>query len=283
MTEAKQSEWATVGADVFKSMAELWAQGNETYLAAQRKFFSDINEGKAAMAMSDAYKTEAERLSASSRALFELWASAAKLSSAMPAPKDAPDGNRVASMVLGRIFDPSGWMSAAGGMDQGLAHLSESPRLADLFDVERRFLAVFRGWLAVRRWTYEYNRLMLHAWMRAIQRFSQELNLRADKNEKFESWRDLLTIWVDTANNELLETQRTEGYLEAQRRLVSASTELRLAQKEIAEFYSEMFAVPTRTELDDVHKGLTELRREVRASRRAGLQQLRAERARGEG
>ena len=38
----------------------------------------------------------------------------------------------------------------------------------------------------------------------------------------------------------------------------------------IAEFYSEMFGYPTRAELDDVHKALTELRREVRALERAG-------------
>jgi hypothetical protein len=286
MTEGRQSESLTAGADAFNSPAELWARGAEAYLAAQQKFFSDMTEqmgsagNKAALATSDAYKTEAERLSVSSRSFFDLSTSAAKLSAPPAASKEGPDGNRIACVILTRIFDPSLWISAAGGMDQGLAHLSESPRLADLFDVERRFLAVFRGWLAVRRRTYEYNGLMLQAWMRATQRFSKELNLRADNGEKLESWRDVLTIWVETANSELLETQRTDGYLAAQRQLVSASTELRLAQQEIAEFYSEVFAVPTRTELDDVHKGLTELRREVRTLRRAAHEPPRAKRAR---
>ena len=44
--------------------------------------------------------------------------------------------------------------------------------------------------------------------------------------------------------------------------------ELRLAQQELAEFYSEMFGYPTRTELDDVHRTVTELRRELRAFKR---------------
>ena len=38
-----------------------------------------------------------------------------------------------------------------------------------------------------------------------------------------------------------------------------ASSELRLAQQELAAFYSEMFGYPTRTELDDVHRTVTEL------------------------
>jgi hypothetical protein len=62
--------------------------------------------------------------------------------------------------------------------------------------------------------------------------------------------------------------QRSERYLASQAALLAASTELRLAQQEVAEYYGQMFGLPTRTELDDVHKTLTELRRELRATQR---------------
>ena len=75
-------------------------------------------------------------------------------------------------------------------------------------------------------------------------------------------------MWVETANEVLLETQRSDAFLKTQRDLLKASTDLRLAQQELAEFYSEMFGYPTRTELDDVHKTVTELRRELRAFKR---------------
>jgi class III poly(R)-hydroxyalkanoic acid synthase PhaE subunit len=153
-------------------------------------------------------------------------------------------------------------------MDQGLDRVAEGPRLADLFDTERRFLAVFNAWVAVRRRGYEHNSLMLQAWIRATSQFSRALNEKAETGEKLESVRDLLTIWVETANTALLEMQRTEPYLESQRELVNASTQLRLAQQEVGQFYSELFAVPTRTEIDDVHRAVTELRREVRALKR---------------
>src|SRR6185503_9195176 len=83
-----------------------------------------------------------------------------------------------------------------------------------------------------------------------------------------ESWRAVLALWVETANEVLLETQRSEAFLTTQRDLMKASSELRLAQQELAEFYSEMFGYPTRTELDDVHRTVTELRRELRAFKR---------------
>jgi hypothetical protein len=42
-----------------------------------------------------------------------------------------------------------------------------------------------------------------------------------------------------------------------------------MAQHELVEFYGERYGFPTRRELDDVHKTVTELRRELRALRRA--------------
>jgi hypothetical protein len=95
------------------------------------------------------------------------------------------------------------------------------------------------------------------------------LNEKADRKETLASWRDVLALWVDTANTTLLETQRSETYLESQREILKASTDLRLAQQELAAFYSEVFGYPTRTELDDVHRTVTELRRELRALQRA--------------
>src|SRR5215212_2970154 len=114
----------------------------------------------------------------------------------------------------------------------------------------------------------EHNKVVLEAWLRAAGAFAKTLNEQADRSEALESSREVLALWVETANEVLLETQRSEAFLTTRRDLLKASTDLRLAQQELAEFYSEMFGYPTRTELDDVHKTVTELRRELRAFKR---------------
>jgi hypothetical protein len=76
-------------------------------------------------------------------------------------------------------------------------------------------------------------------------------------------------LWTETANRVLLEMQRSEAFLEVQALMIRASTELRIAQHDLVEFYGERYGFPTRRELDDVHKTVTELRRELRALRRA--------------
>ena len=104
---------------------------------------------------------------------------------------------------------------------------------------------------------------------RGGRRLRQELNGRAEKAEPLEFLaRDPGALGRDGQDEVLLETQRSEAFLATQRETLRASTDLRLAQRELAEYYSEMFGFPTRAELDDVHKTVTELRRELRALKR---------------
>ena len=79
----------------------------------------------------------------------------------------------------------------------------------------------------------------------------------------------LADLWVEVANQTLVETHRTPEFLEAQRRLTRSSTECRLAEREIAEAYCEMHHIPTRTEVDELARTVTELRRDLRALRRS--------------
>ena len=182
----------------------------------------------------------------------------------------------VVAEMLGKIFDPRGWVSGMSEMDGALSRLAEGPQLSDLWTIERKFAAVFTAWAAMRRRSLEHNTVMLDAWTRAVGAFSAELNRHVAEGKQLESWREVAALWIETANEVLLETQRSEKFLASQRELLKASTELRLAQQEVAEFYGDLFGLPTRTELDDLHKTVTDLRREVRALQR----ERRADRAR---
>jgi polyhydroxyalkanoate synthase subunit PhaE len=207
-------------------------------------------------------------LAAANAAFMNLWSSASELSATITRGMGAGDKpDPLVTEMLSRIFDPRLWFSS-GNMDEALQRLAEGPRLADLWDVERKFLTVFNSWVALRQRSLEHNTVMLEAWMQAAGALAKRLNEMAEAGETIESPRALLTLWVETANDVMLETQRSERFLNAQRELLKASTDLRLAQNQVAEFYSEMFGYPTRAELDDVHKTVTELRRELRALKR---------------
>jgi hypothetical protein len=260
--------------DPFESMralADLWGRSGNAFLESQQGLFRDMTDtmraaaqGAGPQAAPDAAGFEEAR-----RAFADLWSSAGALSERLAKTmQDGPPTDPLVAQMLQKIFDPKGWFASTDQMDETLQRMAEGPRLSDLWNVERRFAAVFNAWIALRRRTFEHNTVMLDAWTGAAGAFARELNARADRGEQLESWRDLLALWVETANTVLLEMQRSERYLESQRELLKTSTNLRLAQRELAEYYSEMFGYPTRGELDDVHRSVTELRRELRALKR---------------
>ena len=263
-------------AQYMKALAELWGQGSQNFMAAQQSLLRDMAErfakaGGGAPAGAPANLFDPAAMAQANEAFGRLWSAAAELSQTFARNfQQGKEPDPLVSGLLGRIFDPSAWFAGNEGMDAALNRLAQGPRLADMWNTERQMLAAFNAWTALRRRSLEHNTVMLEAWLQAASSFAKLLNEKADRKEVLGSWREVLALWVETANRVLLETQRSEPYLKSQRELLKASTDLRLAQQVIAEFYSEMFGYPTRAELDDVHKALTELRREVRALERAG-------------
>jgi polyhydroxyalkanoate synthase subunit PhaE len=258
--------------DYMKAMAELWGRGGQDFAAAQQNFFANVAKAvqESPSGVPPAGVFEPQGLTQANRAFAKLWSSAIEMSQTISRNMQTGESeNSVVAELLSKIFDPRAWFSGADGVDQALQRMAEGPRLADVWDTERKMLTLFNAWTALRRRSLEHNTVMLGAWLQAAGKFAKELNEKADRKEALGSWREVLALWVDTANSALLETQRSETYLKSQREILKASTDLRLAQQEMAAFYSEMFGYPTREELDDVHRAMTELRREVRKLQRA--------------
>ena len=256
-----------------KTMAELWGRGGKDFAAAQQDFLSAMAKaagGAAAPGTIPPAMFDPQGLSQANAAFSKLWSAALEMSQTISRNMQGGEKqNPVVEELLGKIFDPRAWFSGPDGMDQALQRMAEGPRLADVWDTERKMLTVFNAWATLRRRSIEHNTVMLEAWIQAAGKFAKDLNERADRKEALGSWRDVLALWVETANTTLLEMQRSDPYLKSQREILKASTDLRLAQQEVARFYSEMFGYPTREELDDVHRTVTELRRELRALQRA--------------
>jgi hypothetical protein len=256
-----------------QALADLWGKGAQAMASAYPPEAKAVADGMG-KAFGVGSMPDTAALGEARRSFEQAWSTAQELSSSLSKGLQSSDGSAqtdpVVTAILARIFDPRGWMSATNEVDEALQRMAEGPRLADLWNVERQFAEVFRAWIRLRQRSFEHNRVMLDAWTRAAGAFARRLNERAEKGEPpLESMRAFLTLWGETANEILLETQRSDAFLETQREVLKASTDLRLAQRKVAEFYSEMYGYPTRAELDDVHKSVTELRRELRSLRRS--------------
>jgi len=265
--------------DYSKAVSEFWTSQGRAFMKAQEQVAKALSEGIQAAAggkfptltaaWPDTLSAEAEDLGRASKSLVELWSAATaicgKLATTLPSMSGS-DG--IIEATMRKMVDPRSWMGGTGEMDDFLARMTEGPRFADLWEVERRYAGVLQAWMTLRRRGLEHNAVVLEAWLQAGRRFTEQIAGKASADGRPLDAKAALDLWVETANRQLLETQRSEAFLRTQAALIRATIDLRTAQQDLVEHFGKQYGFPTRTELDDVHRTVTELRREVRALRR---------------
>src|SRR5512134_816059 len=184
---------------------------------------------------------------------IEGWAALAK----WPAGAKGVDAS-----VLKTLIDPEEWSRSRGGFDLALEHLTEGPTYATLWDLDRKLMVAQK--LAQQRAqdAAAYQAIVQKAWNKAFERFINALGDAGGTPVK--SGRELLDLWIAIANDTLTEMHRTPEFLEAQRKMTRSAADYRLQEREIAEVFCEMHHIPTRSEVDELQRTVTELRRELR-------------------
>jgi hypothetical protein len=176
----------------------------------------------------------------------------------------AAEGEGIAGETLRRMLDPTQFLYA--GMDEinhAIQRLVEGPEFADIGTLERQMLKATGEWLALREASAAYRAVIGSAWSRAFETFSKEA--AGDPKAFAGGAKAMLDRWLAVANDELTRTQRTDEFLGAQRKLLRAGVDYRLKERELVEIWCETHSIPTRTEVDDLHRTVHELRRQVRA------------------
>jgi hypothetical protein len=141
----------------------------------------------------------------------------------------------------------------------------QGPRLADVWDIDRKIALAFSAWIEMPQRLASYNAVASAPWAEASKRFLETMSAAGTSETSTPDWREAFAKWSEISNEELIRNQRTDGFLQAQKELLQAGLQLRSRQDDVAETASVMFGLPTRRDFDDVTRQLTELRREVRA------------------
>lgn len=261
--------------DYSKAFTDFWTAQGQAMMRAQQQAGKALTEGMQAVTsgklpalpqMPVDLSAGATDLAGASKSVLDLWSAAtavcAKLATTIPAMNG---GNGVVEATFRKMLDPRSWLAATGEMDDVLGRMAEGPRFADLWEAERRYAGVLQAWMNLRRRGLEHNAVVLEAWLQAGRKFTEQLAARTEPKPL--DAKAALALWTETANQQLLETQRSEPFLQTQAAMIRATTDLRIAQQEMVEHFGKQYGFPTRTELDDVHRTVTELRREIRAMR----------------
>jgi polyhydroxyalkanoate synthase subunit PhaE len=181
-----------------------------------------------------------------------------------------PKALAITPEALRELFTPARWNgTGTGSFDAGLRHVLEGPKYALLFDLDRKLLALKQLASQRDRDVAAFQAIMLKAWNTAFERFSS--SIASTKVQAPATWRGMADRWLAVLNDTLIEVQRSEAFVEAQRKMLRSASDHRLQEQKIAEAWCEAFHVPTRTEMDEMQRTVTELRRQLRAMQRAAV------------
>ena len=182
---------------------------------------------------------------------------------AMRRPAKATEPTSVGDL-LAKFFDPQAWFSGTDGMDQALQRMSEGPRRRRSCGTpSAKCSALFNAWAALRQRSLAHNAVMLEAWLQAAGKYARKLNRRADRRRCLAPGGKCSHSGSTRQTGRCSRRSVPKGISRAGE-ILKTSTDLRLAQQEVAAFYSEMFGYPTRQRSTTCIASVTELRRELR-------------------
>ena len=172
----------------------------------------------------------------------------------------------MAPFMLARLLEHPQGFAAGNEMSEAIEKMAQGPRLADVWDIDRKMALVFGAWMDMRQKLASYNAVTTVPWAEAAKRFTEAMaTLTDDGNKPSPDWREAFAKWSEISNEELIRNQRSEGFLRTQKELLQSGLKLRSRQDDVGEAAAAMFGIPGRKDFDEVTRQLTELRREVRA------------------
>ncbi|MEZ4582842.1 MAG: poly(R)-hydroxyalkanoic acid synthase subunit PhaE [Caldilineaceae bacterium] len=115
----------------------------------------------------------------------------------------------------------------------------------------------------------EYQAVMTDAWVNGLTKLMEALVARAQAGKPIRTFQELSAEWADIADPAFYEVFVGEKYVRAQGKLLTATMNYRIAQREFVEIMAKQLDMPTRTEVDAAHKSIYTQRRELRALKHA--------------
>ena len=142
--------------------------------------------------------------------------------------------------------------------------LLQAPGLGSSRELDEKLRLGFAAWLDMQTASYEYQVVVANAWVESFKSLMEELVNQAEKGEQL-SLRDFLNKWSGLADDIFKTTFASDAYVAAQSKLVNAMMSYRKRQRAVSEVVLQALDLPTRSEVDEAHRRIYELRKEIKA------------------
>ena len=149
--------------------------------------------------------------------------------------------------------------------EETFGKMVSSPPLGLTRELNLELTKGFETWLAYRRADAEYQRVVGSGWMQFLEAFGKRLMQMAQAGKLIESPRQFVDLWVEVGDDEFTKLFHGDAYAQAQGNLVNSSMAFKRQQRALLEIWLRDNDMPTRSDLDEAHRTIHELRKDVKA------------------
>jgi len=147
--------------------------------------------------------------------------------------------------------------------------LAEMPRAGLTREKNAKMLRLMDAAVDMRRTNLKFQTAMAQGMAKAVEATVDRLAQLKAKGEKITSVRALMKLWFTSADGTLSHVFNSPEFLAIQNEMTTANNLYRIRQRALLEDIYHALEIPTRSEIDDAYKIIHELKREVRALKKA--------------
>ncbi|QHU99452.1 class III poly(R)-hydroxyalkanoic acid synthase subunit PhaE [Synechocystis sp. CACIAM 05] len=148
--------------------------------------------------------------------------------------------------------------------NKNLSSFMRSPLLGPSREMNGKLLRAFDDWVKLYQAMADYQLLEADIQYRGFAALMEDLLARAKEDKPVKTWKEFQQRWAIAADQVFEEAFCEEKNLKVRGKFINALNRYRIQQQEILEAWLKMLNLPTRSEVDEIHQTIYQLRKEVK-------------------
>ncbi len=148
---------------------------------------------------------------------------------------------------------------------RSLGGFVQTPGLGQNRELNAKLMDGFDAWTKLYKAALDYQVVLSDVQIRSFDALMKKLVDLAEKGQKVENWRDFQSLWSQVADDVFAEAFKSEDNLKLRGNFINALNAYRVYQQELMELNMKMLNAPIRSEVDEIHQSIYELKKEIKA------------------
>ncbi|MBW4564742.1 MAG: hypothetical protein KME32_27185 [Mojavia pulchra JT2-VF2] len=146
-----------------------------------------------------------------------------------------------------------------------LENVLQSPKLGYSREFTHQLFQGIDAWINLQRASIDYQLVLLDVWANAFEKLLLTLATSEENHQTLHQWQQLLQLWSSIFDREFAQKFAYEDTLQIRGKFLSASMANKLRQQQLMEILLKLNDLPTRNEVDEIHRSIYDLRKELKS------------------